>query len=89
MTGALERAVAELGGSLDYELSREKLWEQVPEPIRSDVQLHVATHLPADLLAKWRDQHARGERIGSDEISFHFGASWPSGTCPSQIIRLS
>jgi hypothetical protein len=30
--------------------------------------------LPADLLAKWRDQHARGVPIGSDEVSFHFSA---------------
>jgi len=89
ITAALERAVAELRKSLNYGSSREKLWEQVAEPIRKEVEQHVAAPLPAGLLAKWRDRYARGERIGSDQISFHFSAGWPSGTCPSQIIRLS
>src|SRR6267142_2907096 len=46
---------------------------QVPELIRRDVEQHVLAHLPADLLAKWRDQHARGVCIGSDDSFFHFG----------------
>jgi hypothetical protein len=70
----IEKLAAEFGGSLDHDSWREKLWAQVPEPIRKDVEQHVAAHLPADLLAKWRDQHARGVPIGSDEVSFHFSA---------------
>jgi hypothetical protein len=71
---AIERLIAELEGPLDPYSYREKQWAQVPEPIRKEVEQHVAAQLPADLLAKWRDQHARGERVGSDELSFHFGA---------------
>ena len=51
----------------------ERRWAQVPELIRRDVEQHVLAHLPADLLAKWRDQHARGVCIGSDDSFFHFG----------------
>ena len=48
-------------------------WAQVPELIRRDVEQHVLAHLPADLLAKLRDLHARGVCIGSDDSFFHFG----------------
>jgi hypothetical protein len=50
-----------------------KLWAQVPELIRKDVEQHVLAKLPADLLAKLRDLHARGVPIGSDDAFFHFG----------------
>jgi hypothetical protein len=50
-----------------------KLWEQVPVLIRKDIEQHVLAHLPADLLAKLQDQHARGIPIGSDDMFFHFG----------------
>jgi hypothetical protein len=50
---AIEKLAAEFGGSLDHDSWREKLWAQVPEPIRKDVEQHVAAHLPADMLAKW------------------------------------
>jgi hypothetical protein len=52
----------------------EKLWAQVPEPIRKDVEQHVAAHLTDDLLTKLRELHARGIPIGSDDAFFHFGA---------------
>jgi hypothetical protein len=51
----------------------EKLWAKVPELIRKDVEQHVAAKLPADVLAKLRDLHARGIPIGSDPAFFHFG----------------
>ena len=51
----------------------EKRWAQVPEHIRKDVEQHVLTNLPADLLAKLRDLHARGIPISSDDAFFHFG----------------
>ena len=50
-----------------------KRWTQVPESIRKDVEQHVLAHLPADLLAKLRDLHARGLPISSDNAFFHFG----------------
>ena len=50
-----------------------KLWAQVPEPIRKDVEQHVAANLPDDLLTKLRDLHARGIPISSDDAFFHFG----------------
>ena len=52
----------------------EKLWAKVPEPIRKDVEQHVAAHLPDNLLTKLRDLHARGIPISSDDAFFHFGA---------------
>jgi len=48
-------------------------WAQVPELIRRDVEQHVLAHLPADLLAKLRDLHARGIAIESDPAFFRFG----------------
>jgi hypothetical protein len=48
-------------------------WKQVPDSIRKDVEQHVATQLPADILAKLRDLHARGIPISSDPAFFHFG----------------
>ena len=51
----------------------EKLWAQVPEPIRKDVEQHVLANLPDNLLTKLRDLHARGIPIGSDDAFFHFG----------------
>ena len=56
-------------------------WAQVPELIRRDVEQHVLAHLPADLLAKWRDQHARGVCIGSDDFLLPlWRRAWLSGT---------
>ena len=37
-------------------------WAKVPEPIRKIVEQHVASRLPAKILAKLRDLHARGLR---------------------------
>jgi hypothetical protein len=47
----------------DPDLFSKKLWANVPEPIRKDVELHVLAHLPDDMLAKLRDLHARGTRV--------------------------
>jgi hypothetical protein len=57
----------------DPDLLDKKLWGKVPEPIRKIVEQHVAAQLPADLLAKLRDLHARGIPIDSDPAFFHFG----------------
>src|SRR4051812_35142991 len=53
--------------------SSKELWIKIPESIRTDVEQYVAAHLPAELLAKLRDLHARGRPISSDEAVFHFG----------------
>jgi hypothetical protein len=50
-----------------------KRWAEVPEPIRKIVEQHVAARLPAKILAKLRDLHARGISISSDGAFFHFG----------------
>jgi hypothetical protein len=50
-----------------------KLWSEVPQPIRKIVEQHVAARLPAKMLAKLRDLHARGIPISSDGAFFHFG----------------
>ena len=51
----------------------ERLWAQVRELIRKDVEQHVVANLPAELMAKLRDLHARGVSIESDPAFFHFG----------------
>jgi hypothetical protein len=38
----------------DPDASSKKLWAEVPEPIRKDVEQHVLAHLPADILTKLR-----------------------------------
>jgi hypothetical protein len=48
-------------------------WAEVPEPIRKDVEQHVAANLPADVLEKLYDLHARGMAISHDNTFFHFG----------------
>ncbi|WP_143199317.1 hypothetical protein [Bradyrhizobium sp. NAS80.1] len=50
-----------------------KLWAQVPEPVRKNVEQHVSANLPDDLLAKLRELHARGLPISDDDAFFHFG----------------
>jgi hypothetical protein len=50
-----------------------RLWTEVPEAIRKDVEEHVLDNLPADLLTKLYDLHARGISISSDNAFFHFG----------------
>lgn len=63
------------GGSGDAhpDSSSKRDWETVPKSIRIDVEEHVAASLPADILAKLRDLHARGMAISSDPSFFHFG----------------
>ena len=50
-----------------------KRWEKVPAPIRKIVEQHVAARLPAKILTKLRDLHARGLPIRYDPAFFHFG----------------
>jgi hypothetical protein len=57
----------------DPDLFSVRHWAKVPGPIREIVEQHVAAHLPADILAKLRDLHARGIPIKSDPAFFHFG----------------
>jgi hypothetical protein len=57
----------------DPDLFDKKRWAEVPQPIRKNVEQHVAAHLPADILAKLRDLHARGLPISDDDAFFHFG----------------
>ena len=57
----------------DPDLMDMKPWSEVPQPIRKIVEQHVAARLPAKILAKLRDLHARGIPIDSDPAFFHFG----------------
>ncbi|MEA2791986.1 MAG: hypothetical protein QOG73_4392 [Acetobacteraceae bacterium] len=57
----------------DPDLINMKLWSEVPQAIRKIVEQHVAARLPAKILAKLRDLHARGIPISSDPAFFHFG----------------
>jgi hypothetical protein len=44
-----------LDESYDPDLSSKKLWAEVPEAIRKQVEQHVSANLPAEVLAKLRD----------------------------------
>jgi hypothetical protein len=71
---ALEQlAMAVAGKSVGSDSSHERLWARLPERIRRQVEDHVAANVPDNLLTKWRDQHARGVEVGSDEPTFHLG----------------
>ena len=59
--------------SLDPDSWSKKLRIEIPESIRKDVEQRVAANLPAELLVKLRDLHARGVPISSDNAFFHFG----------------
>lgn len=51
-------------------------WARVPELVRKDVEGHLQHLLlkqAPEVLEKWRDQHKRGIRIGSDDPMFHLG----------------
>lgn len=50
-------------------------WNRIPEAdrVRCVSALRTVAERSPEMLAKWRDQHARGMRIGSDDIRFHFG----------------
>jgi hypothetical protein len=50
-----------------------KHWGQVPEPIRKSVEQHVAASLPAEIMEKLHDLHARGLPVSHDDAFFHFG----------------
>jgi hypothetical protein len=58
----------------DPDSRSKKLWTEVPEANRKDVEEHVFENLPADILAKLLDLHARGIPISSDDAFFHFTA---------------
>ena len=60
-------------GEYDPDSFSKKSWARVPEAIRKDVEQYVAARLPADLLEKLRDLHARGAPISCDRAFFHFG----------------
>src|SRR6476619_2134733 len=57
----------------DPDLFSVEHWAKVPESIRKIVEQHVSAQLPAEILAKLRDLHARGIPISSDPAFFHFG----------------
>jgi hypothetical protein len=46
-------------------------WAKLPELIRHDVEQHLRDQVPVEVLERWRDQHRRGIRIGSDDRMFH------------------
>jgi hypothetical protein len=64
----------------DPDVLDKKLWAEVPEPIRKDVEQYVEAHLPTDILETLRDLHAHGLPISDDDAFFHFGGGWSSGT---------
>jgi hypothetical protein len=50
-----------------------KRWARAPEVFRKHVEQYVAARLPAEILEKLGDLHARGAAISSDPAFFHFG----------------
>jgi hypothetical protein len=69
-----------LDESYDPDLSSKKLWAEVPEAIRKQVEQHVSANLPAEVLAKLRDLHACRERLSDSELASYcsLGGDWDS-----------
>lgn len=72
------------------EIWSEANWSRVPELVRKDVEGHLRAELEEhapEVLAKWRDQHKRGVRIGSDDPMFHFGVGMSvRNACRDQLL---
>jgi len=58
--------------SFDPDSRPKRLWMEVLEAIRKDVEEHLLAHLPTDLLTELYDLHARGIPISSAKAFFHF-----------------
>lgn len=81
MTKSLDTLMEAFKPGRDKEKPRDDLCEKSYENwmrIHADVRRQVVNHIRAlatvDQLNTWRDQHARGMRIGSDDPYFHFGS---------------
>jgi hypothetical protein len=48
-------------------------WNSIPKDARSRCIGILRSKTPPDMLSRWKDQHARKIRIGSDDPWFHLG----------------
>jgi len=46
-------------------------WMRLSEDVRRQIVDHVKSKAPITMLNQWRNQHARGMKIGSDDVLFH------------------
>lgn len=58
-------------------------WDKLPALIRQDCLNELRAQVPADILAKWKAQHAAGKGIGDDDPFFHHG----NGMVVRNILR--
>ena len=71
------------------EIWSEANWARLPDQIRNDVEQHLRDQVPAEVLDRWRDQHRRGMRIGSDDPAFHFGVAMAvRNACREQLTDM-
>jgi hypothetical protein len=64
-------------------------WAKIPELVRNDVEQHLKEKLPLEVLTRWRDQHRRGMRIGSDDPFFHLGVGMAvRNACREQLTDM-
>jgi hypothetical protein len=73
----------------DIEIWSETLWAKVPKLVRDDVEAYlrekILEHAP-QVLEKWKGQHSRGIRVGSDDPMFHLGVGMHvRNTCRDQL----
>jgi len=57
----------------EVELEAIAHWQRLPEPQRIACLAALRLSVPMEVRAKWRDQAARGMRVGSEDPRFHFG----------------
>jgi hypothetical protein len=64
-------------------------WAKMHALVRAEVELHLLDGLPDEVLGRWRDQHARGVRIGSDDPFFHLGVGMAiRNACREQLTDM-
>ena len=56
----------------ELEESSLKNWRMIPQQRREACLAAIRPKVPAAMIEKWRDQHSRGVRIGSEYLMFHF-----------------
>lgn len=61
-------------------------WRRIPADVRRQVVSHIRDLASVEQLNTWRDQQARGMRIGSDDPWFHHGSGMAIRNACRKII---
>jgi len=62
-------------------------WNRLSEDIRSRCVDLLRSKTPSDMMGRWKDQHARRIRIGSDDPWFHMGIGMQVRNAMRSILK--